>query len=80
MKSRTKSLVIVCTIVIGTGLSAADGADPSAALQDLVDRNPGLRFYAHEAGPVSVYGRPIVTGAEAIEYLDIPFAATRSKG
>jgi len=26
---------------------------------------------------VNAVGRPIVTGAEAIEYLDIPFAATR---
>lgn len=25
-------------------------------------------------------GRPIITGAEAITYLDIPFAATRPKG
>ena len=26
---------------------------------------------------IASVGRPIVTGAEAIEYLDIPFAATR---
>ncbi len=26
---------------------------------------------------INAVGRPIVTGAEAIEYLDIPFAATR---
>jgi len=28
---------------------------------------------------INAVGRPIVTGAEAIEYLDIPFAATRPK-
>ena len=28
---------------------------------------------------ISAVGRPIVTGADAIEYLDIPFAATRPK-
>jgi hypothetical protein len=26
---------------------------------------------------IATVGRPIVTGAEAIEYLDIPFTATR---
>jgi uncharacterized protein (DUF849 family) len=26
---------------------------------------------------INAVGRPVVTGAEAIEYLDIPFAATR---
>ena len=26
---------------------------------------------------IDTVGRPVVTGAEAIEYLDIPFAATR---
>jgi uncharacterized protein (DUF849 family) len=29
---------------------------------------------------IDAVGRPIVTGAEAIEYLDIPFGATRPKG
>ena len=29
---------------------------------------------------IGTVGRPIVTGAEAIEYLDIPFAATRPTG
>ena len=29
---------------------------------------------------IDAVGRPIVTGAEAIKYLDIPFAATRAKG
>jgi len=29
---------------------------------------------------IDAVGRPIVTGAEAIEYLDIPFAATRPRG
>jgi uncharacterized protein (DUF849 family) len=29
---------------------------------------------------IAAVGRPIVTGAEAIEYLDIPFAATRPAG
>ena len=29
---------------------------------------------------INAVGRPIVTGAEAIKYLDIPFAATRPKG
>jgi hypothetical protein len=28
---------------------------------------------------INAVGRPVVTGAEAIEYLDIPFAATRPK-
>ena len=28
---------------------------------------------------IAAVGRPVVTGAEAIEYLDIPFAATRPK-
>ena len=28
---------------------------------------------------INAVGRPIVTGAEAIRYLDIPFAATRPK-
>jgi len=28
---------------------------------------------------INKVGRPIVTGAEAIKYLDIPFAATRPK-
>jgi len=29
---------------------------------------------------INAVSRPIVTGAEAIEYLDIPFAATRPRG
>ena len=29
---------------------------------------------------INKVGRPIVSGAEAIEYLDIPFPATRPKG
>ncbi len=29
---------------------------------------------------INAVGRPVVTGTEAIKYLDIPFAATRPKG
>ena len=50
----------------------------------------GLEDYPHGPGNleqlkrakeiIDAVGRPVVTGAEAIKYLDIPFAATRPKG
>ena len=60
-------------------------------IHDLINTNPRVGLEDWSTGPSNVeqlkrakeiidgVGRKVVTGAEAIKYLDIPYAATRPK-
>jgi 3-keto-5-aminohexanoate cleavage enzyme len=53
------------------------GGSFRVGLEDWGTGPSNLEQIARAKEIINAVGRPIVTGAEAIEYLDIPFAATR---
>ena len=55
------------------------GGSFRVGLEDWSTGPSNLEQIERAKGIINAVGRPIVTGAEAIEYLDIPFARTRAK-
>ncbi|MEE9577759.1 MAG: 3-keto-5-aminohexanoate cleavage protein, partial [Gemmatimonadota bacterium] len=56
------------------------GGSFRVGLEDWATGTSNLEQIKRAKEIINAVGRPIVTGAEAIEYLDIPFAATRPRG
>jgi uncharacterized protein (DUF849 family) len=55
------------------------GGSFRVGLEDWPNAKSNLEELKRAKDMIKAVGRPIVTGAEAIKYLDIPFAATRPK-
>jgi uncharacterized protein (DUF849 family) len=53
------------------------GGSFRVGLEDWCNGTSNLEQMKRAKEIINAVGRPVVTGAEAIKYLDIPFAATR---
>ena len=63
-----------------THLLTLEGGSFRVGLEDWTTGPSNVEQIERAKKIIGAVGRPIVTGAEAIEYLDIPFAATRPSG
>ena len=60
-------------------MSLERGGSFRVGIEDWTNGNSNVEQIERAKEIINSVGRPLVTGADAIEYLDIPFAATRSK-